>query len=104
MSPVLGSYDGALGSSARRKSMSPGVGMQKRSNGSPASTGNASPQPQEIGHNQILNKYVRLRNGKCGTVRFIGQTQFAGGEWVGVELDVPEGRSKLDEALERLGQ
>lgn len=30
---------------------------------------------------------------KQGTVRFVGSTQFAEGEWIGVELLEPEGRN-----------
>ena len=30
---------------------------------------------------------------KRGCVRFIGQTEFADGEWIGVELDTPEGKN-----------
>ena len=29
---------------------------------------------------------------KPGTVQFIGQTEFASGNWVGVSLDQPEGK------------
>ena len=28
---------------------------------------------------------------KTGTVQFVGQTEFAGGNWIGVELDSPDG-------------
>lgn len=37
------------------------------------------------------NEYVTVGNNKNGTVRYIGPTDFAGGIWVGVELDVPAG-------------
>lgn len=34
---------------------------------------------------------VTLGGGKCGTVRYVGTTDFADGIWVGVELDSPSG-------------
>lgn len=38
---------------------------------------------------------ARLMGGKTGVVRFIGETHFAQGEWVGIELDQPEGKVPL---------
>lgn len=37
--------------------------------------------------------YVTVGSSKAGTVRYVGEAQFAGGVWVGVELDTPAGRS-----------
>lgn len=32
-------------------------------------------------------------NGQLATVRYIGLAEFAPGEWVGVELDIPDGKN-----------
>ena len=39
----------------------------------------------------VLGTRVQV-NGLLGTVRFVGQTEFAAGTWAGVELDEPRGR------------
>ena len=37
---------------------------------------------------------VEVANGfKMGTVKFIGDTEFAAGEWIGVALDRPFGKT-----------
>ncbi|CAH0490296.1 unnamed protein product [Peronospora farinosa] len=36
---------------------------------------------------------VAFGAGKTGIVRFIGETEFASGEWVGIELEKPEGKN-----------
>jgi len=38
-----------------------------------------------------LHQHMRVvvNGAKAGIVRFVGPTQFAGGKWVGVELDEP---------------
>lgn len=44
-------------------------------------------------------EFVTVGANKSGTVRYVGPTDFAEGTWVGVELEVPAGRFKLDLAL-----
>ncbi|OQS03941.1 glycoside hydrolase [Thraustotheca clavata] len=40
-----------------------------------------------------LGSRVLVVGGKQGVVRFMGTTEFAQGDWVGVELDAPEGKN-----------
>ena len=35
---------------------------------------------------------VRVQRSKTGTVKFVGQTEFSTGTWIGVELDGPDGK------------
>jgi dynactin 1 len=40
-----------------------------------------------------LGQTVRLSDGRQGTIRFVGGTHFAQGEWVGVELEDDSGKN-----------
>ena len=40
-----------------------------------------------------LGQTVELQDGRTATVRFIGSAHFAGGDWVGVELDDASGKN-----------
>ncbi|KAK9828730.1 hypothetical protein WJX72_001758 [[Myrmecia] bisecta] len=45
--------------------------------------------PFQLGDSVIVGNRRRLR----GTIRYVGPVGFAGGDWVGMELDQPEGRT-----------
>ncbi|XP_060528080.1 restin homolog isoform X2 [Cylas formicarius] len=83
------------GRSASHSPMSPTD--SRRSLRSPVSIGGStsslSPAPvidYKIGDRVIIKSG---QGSKVGTVRFMGLTEFAGGEWVGVELDEPRGKN-----------
>ena len=43
----------------------------------------------------FLQVMVEVANGfKIGTVKFVGETEFAGGEWIGVALERPFGERR----------
>jgi dynactin 1 len=41
----------------------------------------------------VPGQYVQLSDGRNGTIRFVGTTLFAAGEWVGVELEDESGKN-----------
>ncbi|KAJ6073186.1 hypothetical protein N7467_011271 [Penicillium canescens] len=45
------------------------------------------------GQDMIVGSVVELANGRQATVRFIGTTHFAEGEWIGLELDDATGKN-----------
>lgn len=54
----------------------------------------ATPQPTSgIKHNLKVGDRVLVSGSKLGTLRYIGPTDFAKGEWAGVELDDPVGKN-----------
>ena len=40
-----------------------------------------------------IGQVITVGDSKVGTIRYIGATEFASGEWVGVELELPAGKS-----------
>ncbi|KAL0940868.1 CAP-Gly domain-containing protein [Colletotrichum truncatum] len=41
----------------------------------------------------VVGQTVRLSDGRTGTVRFVGSTHFASGDWVGIELEDDSGKN-----------
>jgi hypothetical protein len=56
-------------------------------------TTTTSPPIPDVATGDLLHWRVALVEGACGTVRFVGPTAFAKGEWVGLELELPTGSS-----------
>lgn len=53
----------------------------------------STPAPGGIKHNLHLGDRVLVSGSKLGTLRYLGPTDFAKGEWVGVDLDDPVGKN-----------
>jgi len=57
-------------------------------------SGKTSPQPQTLPDWLVVGESVQIRpSNTSGVVRFIGKTDFAPGNWVGVELDTSQGKN-----------
>lgn len=54
---------------------------------------NASVSEASVKHNLKIGDRVSMGGNKIGTLRFVGPTEFAKGEWAGVELDEPIGKN-----------
>lgn len=53
----------------------------------------SSPMPEGSTGALQMGDRVQVSGSRVGTVRFIGPTDFAAGEWVGIELDEPLGKN-----------
>ena len=47
-----------------------------------------------------VGESVLLGGGKTGTIRYVGNTDFSEGTWVGVELDTPAGEQRMEQRSE----
>ena len=54
-----------------------------------------TPVPSWITVSEPVTVLFSNSGSKPGTVQFVGQTEFASGNWVGVALDQPEGERSL---------
>lgn len=52
-----------------------------------------SPAVRSNGSGYKVGDRVKVSGSRAGTIRFIGPTDFAAGEWIGVELDDPLGKN-----------
>ncbi|VDP91908.1 unnamed protein product [Echinostoma caproni] len=87
----LHSTDNVLESSSVTQS---GNSVPTASNSPKASLANASPSHIPTNSSSFqLGDRVQVSGGRVGTLRFLGTTEFAAGEWAGIELDEPIGKN-----------
>lgn len=65
----------------------------KREGGRAEGSSDKTSRDAELPHWLRVGESVTVANSKCGTVRYVGHTDFSEGIWVGVELDTPAGQS-----------
>lgn len=61
----------------------------------PSSSGTPPPLPADlvVGARALVDVAGTGEGGRRGTVRFVGEAEFAPGVWVGVEYDEPVGKN-----------
>lgn len=67
---------------------------EKREGGGAEGSSDGTSKDAELPRWLRVGESVLVANSKCGTVRYVGNTDFSEGIWVGVELDTPAGQSR----------
>ncbi|XP_065140558.1 CAP-Gly domain-containing linker protein 1 isoform X5 [Paramisgurnus dabryanus] len=77
------------------KTVATGVTKTSSSAGAPKPTPSdkSSPEAQDVGEEYKIGDRVWVNGNKAGVVQFLGDTQFAPGQWAGIVLDEPIGKN-----------
>lgn len=77
------------------KTVATGVTKTSSSAGAPKPTPSdkSSPEAQDVGEEYKIGDRVWVNGNKPGVVQFLGDTQFAPGQWAGIVLDEPIGKN-----------